>query len=28
VLVLAALVLCFSFVGDGVGDAFNPRMKD
>src|SRR6185312_3564988 len=28
VLVLAALVLCFSFVGDGVGDAFNPRTKD
>ena len=28
VVVLAALVLCFSFVGDGVGDAFNPRTKD
>ena len=27
-LVLAALVLSFSFVGDGVGDAFNPRTKD
>ena len=27
-LVLATLVLCFSFVGDGVGDAFNPRTKD
>lgn len=27
-LVLAVLVLCFSFVGDGVGDAFNPRTKD
>jgi ABC-type dipeptide/oligopeptide/nickel transport system permease subunit len=28
VLVLATMVLCFSFVGDGVGDAFNPRTKD
>jgi oligopeptide transport system permease protein len=27
-LVLAVLVLCFSFIGDGVGDAFNPRTKD
>jgi oligopeptide transport system permease protein len=27
-LTLAALVLCFSFVSDGVGDAFNPRSKD
>lgn len=27
-LVLAVLVLSFSFVGDGVGDAFNPRTKD
>ncbi len=27
-LTLAILVLCFSFIGDGVGDAFNPRSKD
>lgn len=27
-LVLAVLVLSFSFVGDGVQDAFNPRTKD
>jgi oligopeptide transport system permease protein len=27
-LTLAVLVLCFSFIGDGVGDAFNPRSKD
>ncbi|HEU0027796.1 MAG TPA: ABC transporter permease [Ktedonobacterales bacterium] len=27
-LVLAILVLAFSFVGDGVQDAFNPRTKD
>jgi peptide/nickel transport system permease protein len=26
--VLAILVLCFSFISDGVGDAFNPRTKD
>jgi oligopeptide transport system permease protein len=25
---LAILVLCFSFLGDGVSDAFNPRRKD
>ena len=25
---LAILVLCFSFVGDGIGAAFNPRTKD
>ncbi len=27
-IVLAILVLCFSFVGDGIGAAFNPRTKD
>lgn len=27
-LTLAILVLCFSFLGDGVSDAFNPRRKD
>jgi ABC-type dipeptide/oligopeptide/nickel transport system permease subunit len=27
-LVLVILVLCFSFVGDGVRDAFDPRTKD
>ena len=26
--VLALLVLCFSFVGDGISDALNPRRKD
>jgi oligopeptide transport system permease protein len=26
--VLAILVLAFSFMGDGVQDAFNPRTKD
>jgi peptide/nickel transport system permease protein len=26
--VLAAIVLCFSFLGDGVRDAFDPRAKD
>jgi ABC-type dipeptide/oligopeptide/nickel transport system permease subunit len=28
VLTLAIIVLCMSFVGDGIGDAFNPRRKD
>ena len=28
VLTLAIIVLCLSFVGDGIGDAFNPRRKD
>lgn len=27
-LMLAILVLCFSFLGDGIGVAFNPRLKD
>lgn len=27
-LTLAILVLCFSFIGDSIGDAFNPRSKD
>lgn len=27
-LVLIILVLCFSFMGDGIQDAFNPRTKD
>ncbi len=27
-IVLAVIVLCLSFVGDGVQDAFNPRTKD
>lgn len=28
VVTLAVIVLCLSFVGDGIGDAFNPRRKD
>jgi oligopeptide transport system permease protein len=28
VIVLAVLVLCLSFVADGIADAFNPRSKD
>lgn len=28
VIVLTALVLCLSFVGDGIADAFNPRSQD
>lgn len=27
-ILLAIIVICFSFVGDGIGDAFNPRSKD
>src|SRR5262249_33038693 len=27
-MVLVTLVICFSFVGDGVRDAFDPRTKD
>jgi len=26
--VLAIIVLCFSFFGDGLRDAFDPRSKD
>jgi ABC-type dipeptide/oligopeptide/nickel transport system permease subunit len=26
--VLASIVLCFSFFGDGLRDAFDPRSKD
>jgi len=26
--VLAIIVLCFSFLGDGLRDAFDPRAKD
>ena len=26
--VLAIIVLCFSFLGDGLRDAFDPRSKD
>jgi peptide/nickel transport system permease protein len=27
-IVLAIIVLAFSFLGDGLNDAFNPRSKD
>jgi ABC-type dipeptide/oligopeptide/nickel transport system permease subunit len=27
-LLLVIVVVCFSFVGDGVRDAFDPRTKD
>ncbi|HLJ81511.1 MAG TPA: ABC transporter permease [Ktedonobacterales bacterium] len=27
-ILLAIIVICFSFIGDGIGDAFNPRSKD